>query len=249
MRVTFALITAGLLFGCQTMRLPEAAKQQAAPPVDAFTSNIPPFSIQQGARGGFVREIVSELARRLGTQVAIVYGENWAKSQEEAKSRRDTLIFPLARTAGREPHYQWVLKVLDMDVAFATAPGKPRVETEAAARALKAVGVRTGSPMVKDLQGRGYTNLMIVKSSVENARALHEGKIDAWYAPVPEIAFNWKELMLPGAPAFGLKFDSVPVYIAASKNTPGIDLERWRAAYGSMERDGTLARILAAYGL
>jgi len=136
-----------------------------------------------------------------------------------------------------------------MDVAFATAPGRAKVETGVAARALKGIGVRDGSPMVRDLQGRGYTNLVIVKSSAENARALNEGKIDAWYAPVPEVAFNWMELSLPGAPTFGLKLDSAPLYIAASKNIPGVDLDKWRAAYAAMERDGTLARILAAYGL
>jgi ABC-type amino acid transport substrate-binding protein len=103
--------------------------------------------------------------------------------------------------------------------------------------------------MVKDLQGRGYTNLVILKTSAENARALQEGKIDAWYAPAPEIAFNWIELKLPGGPVFGLKLDSAPIYVAASKNTPGIDLEKWRATFAAMEKDGTRARILAAYGL
>ena len=95
---------------------------------EAFTSDIPPFSIEQGPRVGFMREIVSEIARRTGTEVPIVYGKSWPQSQEEAKTRPDTLIFPLARTAAREPHYQWVQKILDMDVAFATAPGKPRVK-------------------------------------------------------------------------------------------------------------------------
>jgi len=218
---------------------------------EALTSNIPPFSIEQGTRPGFFREIVSEIARRSGTDIAVAYGKNWSQSQEEAKSRIDTLIFPLARTPDREPHYQWVQRIFDMDVAFATAPGKPKVEADAAARALKGIGVRDGTPLVKDLQGRGYVNLVIVKSSAENARALHEGRIDAWYAPVPEIAFNWMDLGLPGAPAFGLTLDSAPLslYIAASKNTPGIDLEKLRAAYASMERDGTLVRILKGYGL
>lgn len=216
---------------------------------DALTSDIPPFSIEQGPRVGFVREIVSEIAKRSSTEITVIYGKNWPQSQEEAKSRPDTLIFPLARTAAREPHYQWVQKILDMDVAFATPPGKPKIETDLAARALKGIGVRDGSPMVKDLQGRGYTNLVIVKSSVENARALHEGKIDAWYAPAPEVAFNWVELTLPGAPVFGLKLDSAPLYIAASSNTSAANLEKWRAAYSGMEKDGTLARILKAYGL
>ena len=216
---------------------------------DAFTSNIPPFSIEQGQRVGFVREIVSEIGRRLGTDITVVYGNSWPNSQEEAKSRPDTLIFPLARTKAREPDYQWVVKVIDADVAFATGPGRPKVETDAAARVLKGIGVRDGSPMVKDLQGRGYSNLVILKTSAENARALQEGKIDAWYAPAPEIAFNWIELKLPGGPVFGLKLDSAPIYVAASRNTPGIDLEKWRATFAAMEKDGTRARILAAYGL
>lgn len=217
---------------------------------EAFTSTIPPFSIEQGSRVGFVREIAVEIAKRVGTELPIIYGKSWPQSQEEAKTRTDTLIFPLARTAAREPHYQWVVKILDMNVAFATAPGKPNVETDVAARALKAIGVRDGSPMVKDLQGRGYGNLVIVKSSAENASALQEGKIDAWYAPEPEIAFNWIELKLPGAPVSGLQFDAAtPLYIAASKHTPGVDLEKWRAAYAAMEKDGTRARILQAYGL
>lgn len=221
----------------------------SASAVDAFTSDIPPFSIEQGPRVGFVREILAEIGKRLSTNVTMVYGTSWPKSQEEAKSRPDTLIFPLARTKAREPDYQWVVKVIDADVAFATAPGRPKAETDAAVRALKGIGVRDGSPMVKDLQGRGYTNLVIVKTSAENARALHEGRIDAWYAPAPEIAFNWIELKLPGAPVFGLKLDSAPIYIAASKNTPGIDLAKWRTTFATMEKDGTRTRILAAYGL
>jgi hypothetical protein len=43
--------------------------------------------------------------------------------------------------------------------------------------------------------------------------------------------------------------DSAPIYMAASKSTPGIDLAQWRAAYAAMEQDGTRARILATYGL
>src|SRR5262245_46607844 len=116
---------------------------------DALTSNIPPFSIENGSRPGFVREIVSEIAKRLGIDIAVTYGKNWLQSQEEAKSRPDTLIFPLARTAVREAHYQWIQKVIDMDVAFATAPGRPKVETDVSARTLKGIGVRDGSPMVK----------------------------------------------------------------------------------------------------
>ncbi|MBI4274870.1 MAG: transporter substrate-binding domain-containing protein [Rhizobiales bacterium] len=217
--------------------------------VEAFTSNIPPFSIETGARAGFVREIVVEMAKRVGADVPIVFGKSWPQSQEDAKTRVDTIIFPLARTGSREAQYQWIQKILDMDVAFATAPGKPAAGDEATTRALARVGVRDGSPMVKELKDRGYANLVVLKTSAENVRALYEGKIDAWYAPAPEIAFNWVEQKLPGSPVFGLKLQTVPLYIAASRNTPGIDFEKWRKAYATIEQDGTRTRILATYGL
>lgn len=216
---------------------------------EAYTSSIPPFSIEGGPNPGFVREIVVELARRTGTELPIVYGKSWPQSQEEAKTRVDTLIFPLARTAAREPHYQWLVKILDMDVAFATAPGQAVAAGEAGAKALARVGVREGAPMVKDLTARGYTNLVVMKTSADLVRALHDGKIDAWYAPAPEIAYNWLLQGLPAAPVFGLKYDTAPLFIAASRNTPGVDLERWRAAYAALEADGTRARILAKYGV
>lgn len=216
---------------------------------EAYTSNIPPFSIENGPNPGFVREIAVEMARRAGTELPVVYGKSWPQSQDEAKTRVDTLIFPLARTAAREPHYQWLVKILDMDVAFATAPGHAAVSDEAAAKALARVGVREGAPMVKDLSSRGYTNLVVLKSSADLVRALHEGKVDAWYAPAPEIAYNWLLQGLPSAPAFGLKYDTAPLFIAASRDTPGIDFARWRAAYAALEADGTRARILAKYGI
>lgn len=217
--------------------------------IEALTSNIPPFSIETGAHSGFVREMVVELSRRLGVDVPIVYGRSWPQSQEEAKTRTDTLIFPLARNASREPNYQWLLKVIDMDVAFATAPGRSAADNDATTRALARIGVREGAPMEKELRGRGYTNLVVLKSSADCVRALHEGKIDAWYAPAPEIAFNWIEQKLPGAPVWGLKLETVPLFVATSKNTPGVDFDKWRKTFAAMEQDGTTARILAAYGL
>lgn len=226
-----------------------AAAVTPAGAIEALTSNIPPFSIENGPQQGFVREILAEVAKRVGANVPVVYGKSWPQSQEEAKTKPDTLIFPLSRNASREASYQWFLKVIDFDVVFASAPGKPKADSEGATRALARVGVREGAPMEKELKDKGYANLVVLKSSAELVTALHEGKIDAWYAPAPEIAFNWIGKKFPGAPVWGLKTQSAPLFIAASKNTPGIDFEKWRKALADMEKDGTKAKILAAYGL
>ncbi len=222
------------------------ASSAHAAALEILTGNIPPFSIEQGDKPGFVREIVAAIAKDIGVEPKVTY-MNWPQAQELAKTQRDTLIFPLARTSTREPHYTWVQKIIDMDVLFATAPGKPPVESEEAAKRLTRIGVREGSPMVRDLQGRGFTNLVIVKAPSDNAKALVAGEIDAWYAPAPEIGFNWRQLDLPGVPAWGAKLDTVPLYVAASQNSPGIDIEKWRAAFARLKAEGVIDRILADY--
>ena len=214
--------------------------------VEILTGNIPPFSIENGERPGFVREIVAEMAKLVGVEANVTY-MNWPQAQELAKTQADTLVYPLARTPAREPHYVWIQKLLDMDVLFATAVGRPPVASEAEAKSLPRIGVREGSPMVKDLQDRGFANLVIVKSPDENARALVAGRIDAWYAPAPEIGFNWTTLKLPGAPVWGAKLDSAPLYVAASKNSPGIQPAEWQRAFAKLKDDGTIERILGAY--
>src|SRR5262245_60254732 len=114
-RHAFLAVAAGAFFCARPLSLA----------ADAFPRNLTPFTIGQGQRAGFVAAAGSELGMRLGADITTVYGNSWPNSQAEAKSRPDTLIFPLARTKAREPDYQWVVKVIDADVAFATAPRRP----------------------------------------------------------------------------------------------------------------------------
>lgn len=220
-----------------------------APGAHAFefvSGNIPPFSIEKGERPGFVREIVAEMAKLAGVDFKVVY-HPWPEAQEIAKTQPNTGIFPLARTKSREADYLWIEKLTDMDVVFTTAPGKPTIATIEQAKALARVGVRLGSPMTKELQDRGFTNLVIAKTPEENARALADGKIDTWYALQFEIAFNWANLKMASKPNYGLVTQSLPLYVAASKASPALDVKKWQAALATLKNNGTVERILAGY--
>jgi len=223
------------------------APARAADKITFVSANIPPFSIKEGPRPGFVREIVHEMARRAGVPFAVDYTNSWPGSQKIARGRANTVIFPLARTKRREPHYLWIQKLWDVPIIFATAPGKPKITSIAKAKALKAIGVRRGSPMVKDLQARGFTNLAIVKTPGESARNLAAGRIEALYAPWPEMAYNWKLSGANGNAARGLTTRIIHVNVAAAKASPAIDLAKWRAAFAAMEREGMVKAIVEKY--
>ena len=208
--------------------------------------HVPPFSIKGGQRVGFVREIARELSRRVGISMKVGYAKSPKAALKIVKTRPNTLIFPLARTKKREPHFLWLQKVRDVPLFFASAPGKSRIQTIAQAKAAVAIGVRRGFA-VRDLKKRGFKNLVIVRTPEENAKALAAGRIAAWYAPEPEILYTWRTTGQKGRLGRGLTTRIVQSYIASSKSSPLVNVARWRSAFADMQREGLIERIVESY--
>lgn len=224
-----------------------APPQTAAGEKIRFVSfHVPPFSIKDGAREGFVKEIARELSRRLAIPMEVRYATSAKTSLKMVKAHPNTLVFPLARTRKRETHFTWVVKVRDIPLIFASAPGKTRITSIKQAKAASAIGVRLGFA-ANDLKKRGFRNLLVVSTPEENARALAAGRIAAWYAPGPEILYTWRLTGHRGKIGRGLTTKTVRSYIAASKSSPLVDVKKWQAAFAAMKRDGEVKRIVDSY--
>jgi polar amino acid transport system substrate-binding protein len=218
----------------------------SADQITFVSAHIPPFSIKDGKRAGFVRDIVSELAERIGVPFELQYAASPREAMKIAQSRPNTVIFPLARTKQREPHFLWVQKVSEVPILFGSAPGKPQIATVAQAKSVNAIGVRRGFA-VKDLSDRGFENLVVVEIPEDNARALAAGRIEAWYAPEPEILYTWNSTDQMGLVVRGLTTRTIDSYIAASKPSPKITLSLWRAAFDAMQREGKVDELIDSY--
>lgn len=240
--LTWTVLAAIALVTLSLAQFPAAGADR----ITFVSAHIPPFSIKDGERAGFVRDIVNELAERVGVPFDLQYAESPREAVKIAQSRPNTVIFPLAKTKPREPHFLWLQKVREIPILFASAPGKPAIASVAQAMALKAIGVRRGFA-VKDLKERGFDNLVVVDVPEDNARALAMGRIDAWYAPEPEVLYTWNATGQKGPVVRGLTTRTIHSYIAASKPSPEINLSRWRLAFDLMQREGKIDAIVESY--
>jgi len=219
---------------------------KAGDQITFVSAHIPPFSIRDGERPGFFREIAAELARRVGIEMKVEYARSHPAAVKIVHARPNTVIFPLARTQSREPNFLWIQKVREVPVLFVSAQGKPKIETIDQAKKLGAVGVRRGFA-VKDLKKRGLENLVVVNTPEENAKALAAAKIDAWYAPEAEILYTWTKSGQTMPLIRGFSTWTIHGHFAASKASPSIDVEAWRAAFKAMEREGLIEKIVGSY--
>lgn len=208
--------------------------------------HVPPFSIRGGERPGFVGEIVQEISRRLSIPMTVNYATSARESVKLAKKHPNTLIFPLARTPKREKHFIWIVKVRDIALIFASAPGKPRVNTIEKARSATAIGVRAGFA-ANDLKKRGFKNLVVVRTPEENARSLASGRITAWYGPAAEILYTWRITKQSGKIGRGMTTKMVRSFIAASKSSPQINVKRWQTTFAAMKSESLVRRIVRSY--
>lgn len=218
----------------------------AADGISFVSAHIPPFSIKDETKCGFVCEIVAEMADRVGVPWRLTYAGSVPEMLEITKTKDNTFIFPLARTKGREDQYTWVQEILEVDVLFASAPGSLKIKDLDQAKEISAIGVRKGFA-AKRLKKLGFTNLFIVKTSEANARALAMGNIEAWYAPKHEILYTWQRDGSGQPLVLGHKTHSIRSYLAASKSSPAIDLTPWREAFAKMKAEGKVKTVIDQY--
>lgn len=220
------------------------AQSARAEELKVFTTHLPPFTMDNSDRPGFVVEIAQEVARRANLDLSIQF-RPWSRAQTEVRLGTNLAILPFARTAEREPHFTWVGALFDIEVNFVDIAG--RAHTRDSARTLNSVLVQEGTSFVTSLKNDGFTNLVTRPDTVTNGRMLAGGRVDAWYVSNAEALWVWKMAKLAGKPTIGPKIVDEQQWLALS---PGADpelVERLRKAIASVMADGTRDRIIASY--
>ena len=214
---------------------------------DLVTGDIPPYSIKSGDRPGFIREFVAEMAKVLKVSVNASF-HPMGEAIEKARTGENTLVFPLARTAQREPNFTWVVKLFDMEACFLTVPGKPAVAGPEDAKGRR-IGALKGSAFTAYLADKGFTGVVEGANSAELAGKLVAGEIDVWFADLTEATATWRAAGHAGAPVKGHRAFTGALWLGASLKAPAIDVAAWEDAFQVLQQDGTFDRIYQSYGL
>ena len=194
---------------------------------------------------GFLMEVVKEMTEVLKVHPVIEF-HAWGKAQELAADTPNTIIFPLARTAAREPRYLWIVKVFDVRTVFINRKGDPVIETLDQAKKLDKIGVIEATPYQDRLRELGFDNIVPMPST-DLQSAFYNHEVDAVCTPFSEFAFAWKKAGYTIPLQSGVLLQTAPLWIAASKKSDAINVDEWIEAFEIVQQEGKFDLLFERY--
>ncbi|WP_301664293.1 transporter substrate-binding domain-containing protein [Methanoculleus frigidifontis] len=218
--------------------------------LNLYAQDFPPYSFvdEDGAVTGQSTEIAREIARRLNENVTIEVAP-WAEGYRAALSEPDTGLYPIVRTAEREPLFLWAGPIGTYEYVFYAKNGSAisAVSLDAVRKA-GAVGVVQDDVRHQYLVENGVTNLALYADDTAAVRALMNGTVDLWLGSSNTASETALAAGIDPAslmPVYPVKEDEL--YIAFNNRTPAAVVEAWQATLSAMKRDGSYDAILAEY--
>lgn len=223
-------------------------KMVDAEELNAVTANLPPFSMNSAYHdAGFLSEVVKEMTNRAKIDVTIKFWP-WKRSQYLAQNKKNTLIFGITRTKKREPHYTWLVNLLDTEKVFVST--SQEVNSLEEAKNLKQITVRFATPYEHQLKSSGLKNYIITHSEEDNVKHLRTGKVDAWMTLSHRASYMWKVMGFDAASLkIGKPLSKSSLYLAGHvslKNNTELK-NKLQIAYDSMIKDGFFNQLHEKY--
>ncbi|WP_282755206.1 substrate-binding periplasmic protein [Desulfuromonas thiophila] len=217
-----------------------------------FTENAPPFTYYEGTLqkytvAGSSAEIVNEIQTRINQQESMTI-TSWRDGFDTVKYLPNSALFTTARTAEREPLFQWVGPIAAMHAGFYTLAEKEfEFVTLDQAKNLTGISTPNGWYTHDYLVAQGFGNIVATASNpLEAFNQLLTGEVDALF--IYHEGIDWL------CNAAGIErteivrqFEDTAAYqegwIAFSLDTPQETVSQWQSALDAMYADGTFASL------
>jgi polar amino acid transport system substrate-binding protein len=223
-----------------------APAMASAETLTVLAGPIEPYAIETGARHGAAVELVTEMAKRAGVELALKF-EPWARAQADAQAGKDVAILPLTRTVEREPKYAWIAPLLSDEVYLQTIRPELDIATLEKARPLNVATLRS-TPQEDELRRAGATRLELTSDEDTCAKMLKAGRVDAWFTRGMVGAFTYaKNGGDPHQLRRGAAVATAPMYLGGSPEFSAPLAAKLNEALQSMHADGSYDRIMSAY--
>lgn len=236
------------LLGIGLMCLASSVALPAEPEFRLVGAELAPYAYQENSQvRGLGIEIMQEIGRRLGHSGKVTLMP-FKRAFQNARSRNNLLMAPVARVPSREGQLQWAIHFID-DQFFYVSRAESRPLTHAQARQGGVIGVLAGSAPLAQLLQAGVSNYLEQTRDTANIDMLRIGRIDAWFtsAILLSAAFNSNPELSPADFVIGAAQSRHCVYIVASNDTAAAQLHPWQQTFATMQADGTVQEIVSHY--
>jgi polar amino acid transport system substrate-binding protein len=223
--------------------------QSLAEPLQVVTEDSSYSELRDGKVVGVASEIVEKTLAKAGVTDYHMALYPWARAYDMARLEPNVLIYPIIRSAEREPLFKWVGELDQVTPMFY----KLRERRDIVVKSLQdaktwSVGVVRDDSRQEYLEGRGFNKMVVSSNNLDNLRKLLSGQVAL--VPLPEreareqcedlhIAFEDLESV------YTIDELSKGLYVALSLKTPDDTVKRITAAFAQLKDDGTLAKVMA----
>ncbi|MDM4765073.1 transporter substrate-binding domain-containing protein [Pelomonas sp. SE-A7] len=209
--------------------------------------DLPPF-VWQGQNGpqGYAYELALTMAQKLGRKPLVEFFP-WARAVKMAQEEADIGIFPLARTPDREDSFRWLIPLTRVHYSLFVQNGPEPLPSMEQLRTQRIVVLR-GSPIIKNLQAAGFTQISEGKDYKDMLRRVQLGMATAAYAGAPMLQAAIEEFGFRAADfRVAASLGEAELYMATSLRLPSDEARLWQASYRELVQDGTVARLQRKY--
>ncbi|MDX1554368.1 MAG: ABC transporter substrate-binding protein [Marinobacter sp.] len=224
-----------------TLALSGWGHAQAAEPITFYTEEYPPYSFvnDQGEIDGISTRLLQEALASIDRPVRFLLVP-WARAFSEARLRPGNCVYSTARTAEREPMFQWVGPLVKTEWAAFALP-----ERSIEATSLEELkGLRAGSfheDAISIYVAKHGVEVVNASRDSENLKRLTSGLIDVWVTG-PDVAET-----VAGNAGVRLErlftFRRSEIYLACHKSIPASFLEQLQARLTEVKEEGRYLQI------
>ncbi len=239
---------AATLLGIGLTCLASSEALPAEPEFRLIGAELAPYAYQEHKQTrGLGVEIMQEIGRRLGHSGKITLMP-FKRAFQNARSRNNLLMAPVARVPSREGKLQWAIHFIDDQFFYVSRAGSLPL-THSKARQGGVIGVLAGSAPLAQLLQTGVSNYLEQTRDTANIDMLRVGRIDAWFtsAILLSAAFKSNPELAPTDFVIGPAQSRHCVYIVASNDTAAALLRPWQQTFATMQTDGTAHEIVSRY--
>lgn len=167
----------------------------------------------------------------------------WARSYQIALEQPNTLIYSLVKTPEREDKFHWIGELLTFEFAFITVKSadiKP-FDSVAQSKSLKIAVMRDDYThhLLEQFGFEENRDFQLFSSLPQMLALLYAGKVDTFIADLKQLkimaqSLNYDPEQLTSV--YAIPHQSMPVYLAANKQTPIELVEKLRASLAIVTR-------------
>jgi len=203
---------------------------------------------ENDTEGGEATAFIMKVLEHAGIDYELQYMP-WRRAYQRALRDPNVLLFPLARSTDREPHFNWLGELVPIHYYLFRKADRQDLSPESLAETRNnKIGVVNSHIHHELLSQQGFKRLEVVNNSEQNIRKLIYGRID--YFPMSDggifplcqrTEIDCRQLQ----PVVELEGIAGGLYIALSHNSDPSISRRLLEAFQTLKDDGTHARYFA----